>query len=449
MTNCDKCNRKIRELPFHCKYCGGYFCGNHRLPEDHNCRGIKKENEKAREKWKLALTSEPKRKETFERTRFLRNNKRDSGEAIRKRNNLVHWLNRREHSRYNLKRRLNYIIEILLLFTLSVVGYNLFYSNAEKLNSINLWIIQISGVLILLSIFFICKYSLKIIKETINIIKRQKNFIKLIGILLVLGLIGFAFQNKDSLFNPILDYKEKTNFSYFNPLILDSSENGIESSGNEHGFLDSLTDLFTENPEDYRTNPKTINLGSFNYVVYGGVNDYLAELPREMSYYYVPPSNRDFIMRDLDNKIQRYYLLPFVEKIQEKTTSKKEQANIAIRIVQGIPYDWGAYSSRSVTGRYPYEVLYDEKGVCMEKADLLAFTLRELGFGVVIFEFEKESHRAVGIKCSKGNYQTDYCFIESTDYYPIGQIPSSYVGGVDIRRAIPEVIVISEGDSFD
>jgi len=24
-------------LPFECKFCGGYFCLEHRLPEDHNC----------------------------------------------------------------------------------------------------------------------------------------------------------------------------------------------------------------------------------------------------------------------------------------------------------------------------------------------------------------------------------------------------------------------------
>ena len=84
----------------------------------------------------------------------------------------------------------------------------------------------------------------------------------------------------------------------------------------------------------------------------------------------------------------------------------------------------------------------------MEKADLLAYLLRELGFGVAIFEYEFEEHRAVGIKCGVGNYDSDYCFIESTDYYPVGQIPQDYVGGVDIRNANPEIVIISEGMSF-
>ncbi|MEM4704164.1 MAG: AN1-type zinc finger domain-containing protein, partial [Candidatus Bathyarchaeia archaeon] len=34
--NCDKCQREVF-LPFKCPYCGGYFCSEHRLPENHQC----------------------------------------------------------------------------------------------------------------------------------------------------------------------------------------------------------------------------------------------------------------------------------------------------------------------------------------------------------------------------------------------------------------------------
>ena len=78
----------------------------------------------------------------------------------------------------------------------------------------------------------------------------------------------------------------------------------------------------------------------------------------------------------------------------------------------------------------------------------MAYLLRELGFGVVIFEFNAENHRAVGIKCNNGNYNTNYCFIEATDHYPIGSIPQNYVGGADIAGATPEVIFISDGKTY-
>ncbi|MCW4048387.1 MAG: site-2 protease family protein [Candidatus Bathyarchaeota archaeon] len=38
MVQCDKCG-KDEYMPFRCKYCGGYFCSEHRLPEMHNCQG--------------------------------------------------------------------------------------------------------------------------------------------------------------------------------------------------------------------------------------------------------------------------------------------------------------------------------------------------------------------------------------------------------------------------
>jgi len=41
-VKCDICGKK-EYLPFVCKYCGGTFCSEHRLPEKHNCVGFKKD----------------------------------------------------------------------------------------------------------------------------------------------------------------------------------------------------------------------------------------------------------------------------------------------------------------------------------------------------------------------------------------------------------------------
>ena len=37
--NCYKCGQDTL-MPFHCPYCGGQFCSQHRLPENHDCPGI-------------------------------------------------------------------------------------------------------------------------------------------------------------------------------------------------------------------------------------------------------------------------------------------------------------------------------------------------------------------------------------------------------------------------
>lgn len=37
MTFCEHCGENINFLPFKCKYCGGSYCKEHRLPENHQC----------------------------------------------------------------------------------------------------------------------------------------------------------------------------------------------------------------------------------------------------------------------------------------------------------------------------------------------------------------------------------------------------------------------------
>jgi len=38
MAVCDKCGKEVA-LPYNCSYCGKNFCGEHRLPENHDCKG--------------------------------------------------------------------------------------------------------------------------------------------------------------------------------------------------------------------------------------------------------------------------------------------------------------------------------------------------------------------------------------------------------------------------
>jgi hypothetical protein len=38
MTACEACGKDVL-MPFECNFCGGYFCDEHRLPENHDCKG--------------------------------------------------------------------------------------------------------------------------------------------------------------------------------------------------------------------------------------------------------------------------------------------------------------------------------------------------------------------------------------------------------------------------
>lgn len=155
-------------------------------------------------------------------------------------------------------------------------------------------------------------------------------------------------------------------------------------------------------------------------------------------------------MRDLDNAEQKKELLTLVEKIKKQTSNKDDQARIATSIVQNIPYDWEGFTTNDLGAKYPYEVLYTMSGVCGEKSELLVFLLSELGFGVAIFEYDMESHRAVGIKCPiQYSYQNSgYCFIETTNPTIITDSSGEYINTGQLGSP-SEIIIISEGISFD
>jgi len=53
VARCSYCGAS-ESLPFTCKFCGGKFCAEHRLPENHDCQGLavyKETRGKEPEKW--------------------------------------------------------------------------------------------------------------------------------------------------------------------------------------------------------------------------------------------------------------------------------------------------------------------------------------------------------------------------------------------------------------
>lgn len=215
----------------------------------------------------------------------------------------------------------------------------------------------------------------------------------------------------------------------------------------------------------YQEEPKNITLKyvlrgeekEINFIVYKKLSDYLYSLPASIFYKKgeEPVNSRaDFKLRNLNNKEQRDLLLPLVIKIQNEANDKLEQMRIAVSLVQGISY--GSSDKKiSFTGRnfnysrYPYNVLYDSKGICGEKSELLEFILRELGFKTADLYYGFENHEAVGVKCpvrySVGG--TGYCFIETTGNSIITDSRIEYAGGLRLYST-PEVIALSDGASL-
>lgn len=239
------------------------------------------------------------------------------------------------------------------------------------------------------------------------------------------------------------------------------------------GYLNSSISGFKMAYEDFTTphslpheNPinksyvvKSTRLNKIELTLHESVYDYFVnEAPHEYTYssysrYSEPPVGWEvgYWTMFLTNPHDDYVIDDIVNQTIEATNDDGDIAvRTLVRFVQGIPYDWDSYWSISGNVKYPYETLYSNKGVCGDKSLLLAKLLMKLGYGVSLFSYEDESHMAVGIECpyDESNFKSGYCFIEATDYYVVGKIPGNYVGGADIRNAIPEIIVLSYGKVY-
>lgn len=213
----------------------------------------------------------------------------------------------------------------------------------------------------------------------------------------------------------------------------------------------------------YQTNPKELSLNytlrgknnSINFTVYEGFANYISKVPRSIYYSYGDNSSRaDFKLKAINEEEQKRLLLPLVIEIENISSDKEDQARIAISIVQNIPF--GASNKTTIFGnyivnysRYPYEVLYDMQGICGEKTDLLAFLLKELGYGVSFFYYPIYNHEALGIKCpiKESLTESGYCFIETTGPSILTDNKLSYVG-IGKLYENPEIYFLSDGISL-
>jgi hypothetical protein len=132
----------------------------------------------------------------------------------------------------------------------------------------------------------------------------------------------------------------------------------------------------------------------------------------------------DEIIDSLVNQINQ-----LVKSGQTSYYGDDANALYATALVQNIPYDYIKYRVRISDTKYPYEVLYDNTGVCRETAVLLAKILGKMEYETSVVNIYKINHAVTGIKCPKDNENTiqGYCIIEPTGIRPIGT--SDYKGG--------------------
>ncbi|MDD2766661.1 MAG: hypothetical protein PHH40_02755 [Candidatus Moranbacteria bacterium] len=145
--------------------------------------------------------------------------------------------------------------------------------------------------------------------------------------------------------------------------------------------------------------------------------------------------NNDAYLREVNGDATIKDLAQSLKAIGDKNNFNDNQlAELVTSLVQTIPYDFEKFNNReaglngiSERPTYPYEVLYENKGVCQDKSYLAYLLLRELGFGTSFFLFPEDKHIAVGVECPQeySNYDSGYCFLETTSLgNKIGSTPS-------------------------
>lgn len=198
----------------------------------------------------------------------------------------------------------------------------------------------------------------------------------------------------------------------------------------------------------YTTNPITRSLpftvkGRSRIVsltLYGGLSQYLDN--KRPAFY------GDYL-EYVNEPAQAEAIHAIANALRSQAGSGDDAARAAISLVQHIPYDYARMSVPSTDLRHPYQVLYDNTGVCSEKSVLLAALLKELGYGVALLKFDSQNHMAVGILCpAQYSYRgTGYAFIESTRPNIPTYADGNYVG-VGQLTTMPTVISVAAGSSF-
>ncbi len=210
------------------------------------------------------------------------------------------------------------------------------------------------------------------------------------------------------------------------------------------------SDLFTETYHESDSDAETLRSISFkyrntNYSIKLNLSSTIfnkySTSPKVFSYLASnPPSNLQesfyniFLqVKSEDNSIQDI-IIAIREIAEQNNLSDEAVAEMALALVQYIPYDQLKADSGVSNPFYPYETIYLNRGVCSDTTFLAYMLLKELGYGVAILDFPDINHSALGIACPYEHSlsKSGYCYAETTNYFPIGVIPSNIIGQASV-----------------
>ena len=129
----------------------------------------------------------------------------------------------------------------------------------------------------------------------------------------------------------------------------------------------------------------------------------------------------------------------------DKGLDRDQYLELLAKYVQSMPYATERLGDARAGQAFPIETIVDARGVCGDKALLLAALLSHEGYACALLTFDAERHAAVGVKGPGPTYPgTDYLFLETTSPTYVSEIPSVYVGGITLKST-PVVTPIGAG----
>lgn len=145
-------------------------------------------------------------------------------------------------------------------------------------------------------------------------------------------------------------------------------------------------------------------------------------------------------------------VLRSLENLVHKSGGHYLVEEMLVAYIQGaIEYDYSKVGNKDGKTNHPYETICSAKGVCRDTAILMIKLLNLLGYDAVMIIFPGANHAGVGLRVpdGQGSYRdhrgVEYCYIETTGYWRIGDLPDEYSGTMYLQEQTP-LFVYSQGN---
>ena len=148
---------------------------------------------------------------------------------------ILNWFKKKSSKEYDYSRCKGYALKIFIGLIISIFFVILFCKKADVFNQVNLWKINLAGVLLIISIIVLIKFSWDFLKEIVRWVKGQRRWIKILICVVIILLLWQAFTNNNFIVNPLKDSIKKGDFSKLSPLDLEWIKNSKNNVKEELG----------------------------------------------------------------------------------------------------------------------------------------------------------------------------------------------------------------------